>query len=167
MRYPVAIIVLGLILAVPAQARMYQWVSPDSGRVQLAGSPPAWYRGLAAGPRVRVFENGELVDDTAVAVPEEQRAELRATAFGADDPAAPAPTAQAALESELDEAAAAPAQATSETAPIEPAPAPLVRDEAKAAELKALIDAWDQRQLEQARALLDLLPEREPSAPAR
>jgi len=167
MRHSIAVIVLGLILAAPAQARMYQWVSPGSGRVQLAGSPPAWYRGLTVGPRVRVFENGELIDDTAVAVSELQRAELRAAAFGAADPAAPAPTAQAALESELDQAAAAPAQPATEAAPAEPAPAPLARDEAKAAELKALIDAWDQRQLEQARALLDLLPERDALPPAR
>lgn len=165
MRYSIVAVVLGLILAAPAAARMYQWVSPGSGRVQLAGSAPAWYRGLTVGPRVLVFENGELIDDTALTVSELQRVELRAAAFGADDPAAPSPTAQAALESELDQAALAVDPPI--TAPAAREPAPPAQDVAKAAELKAMIDAWDQGQLDQARALLDLLPERDatPTSP--
>ena len=68
MRRAVLLIAPWVILAAAAEARMYQWTSPASGRVQLAGSPPGWYRGPDAGPRVLVFENGELVDDTAIAV---------------------------------------------------------------------------------------------------
>ncbi len=74
---PLNVIVLILALAVvtPVSARMYEWVSPATGRVQLSGTPPTWYRSNIPGPRVRVFENGALVDDTAIALkPEENRA---------------------------------------------------------------------------------------------
>ena len=37
----------------------------------------------------------------------------------------------------------------------------------KAASLKALIDAWDQRRLDEARSLLDMLPSESKTAPAR
>jgi len=43
-------------------------VSPTTGSVQLSGTPPAWYRSDVAGPRVQVFESGNLVDDTAIVV---------------------------------------------------------------------------------------------------
>ena len=66
-----------LAAALPAGARMYEWVNPASGRVQLSGSPPGWYRAPAPGPRVRVFENGALVDDTAIALSAEENAALR------------------------------------------------------------------------------------------
>ena len=56
---------------------MYQWVNPTTGRSQMSGKPPAWYRGETGGPRVLVFEKNELVDDTAVAVGEDQRLQLR------------------------------------------------------------------------------------------
>ncbi len=62
-------------------ARMYQWVSPNTGRVQLSGNPPPWYRDAAGGARVRVFENGNLVDDTAIVLPTAQSEELREAAF--------------------------------------------------------------------------------------
>ncbi len=45
--------------------RMYQWLDPATGTMQLAGAPPAWYVNGAAGPRVRVFENGRVIEDTA------------------------------------------------------------------------------------------------------
>lgn len=47
-----------------ASARMYQWVDPESGTTQLSGKPPAWYRSDREGPRVFVFENGKVIDDT-------------------------------------------------------------------------------------------------------
>ena len=65
-----------LVAATPAAARMYQWLDPHTGRVQLSGAPPAWYRGGTAGPRVLVFDDGELVDDTAIGVSEAQRERL-------------------------------------------------------------------------------------------
>jgi len=64
-----------------ADARMYQWVSRSTGTVQFSGEPPSWYRGEQGGPRVQVFENGNLVDDTAIALPRAQREELRTAAF--------------------------------------------------------------------------------------
>jgi len=60
---------------------MYQWVSQSTGAAQLAGEPPSWYRAEQGGPRVRVFENGNLVDDTAIALPRSQREALRTAAF--------------------------------------------------------------------------------------
>lgn len=74
--------ILMLLLAPAlADARMYQWVSPSSGSVQLSGQPPPWYRAAHGGPRVRVFDNGNLVDDTAIVLPRSQREELREAAF--------------------------------------------------------------------------------------
>lgn len=72
-----------LIALAPASvsARMYQWVSPASATPQLSGEPPPWYRSDYGGPRVRVFENGNLVDDTSIELPAVQREELRAAAF--------------------------------------------------------------------------------------
>lgn len=55
---------LGAAGAVAAD-RMYAWRDPVSGSLQLAGAPPAWYTARAPGPRVRVFEKGQIVDDTA------------------------------------------------------------------------------------------------------
>ena len=63
------------------EARMYQWINPASGRTQLSGKPPAWYRGKTEGPRVFVFENGRLIDDTAREVSETERQSLRTQAF--------------------------------------------------------------------------------------
>lgn len=63
------------------EARMYQWVNPSTGTSQLSGNPPAWYRSEAGGPRVLVFENNKLVDDTSVDVTEDQRLELQQRAF--------------------------------------------------------------------------------------
>ena len=88
MRTPVRAWVAAAAFAVaasPAAARMYQWVSPATGRVQLSGEPPAWYRAARDGPRVWVFENGSLVDDTAIALPRGQREELREAAFEASE----------------------------------------------------------------------------------
>ena len=70
-----------LLIATSIEARMYQWINPTTGRTQLSGKAPAWYRSDMGGPRVLVFENNVLVDDTAVAVNEEQRLQLRAQAL--------------------------------------------------------------------------------------
>ena len=56
---------------------MYQWVNPTTGHSQMSGKAPAWYRSEVGGPRVLVFEKNVLVDDTAVAVGEDQRLQLR------------------------------------------------------------------------------------------
>ena len=60
---------------------MYEWVDPISGSLQMSGKPPAWYRSSAGGPRVRVFDQGVIVDDTAIDVPADQRQALREDAF--------------------------------------------------------------------------------------
>lgn len=101
-------------------APMYQWVDPQTGTVQLAGQPPPWFRRGEPGPRVRVFEHGKVIDDTAYA---------------------PAPTTPAPL---------APASAAESAAPTgsgamhalpaaDPAPA-------QVEEFKALLEAWDREQ---------------------
>jgi len=64
-----------------AEARLYEWRNPHSGSVQLSGAPPGWYRSDAGGPRVRVYEEGRLVDDTAIELPAAHRARLREEAF--------------------------------------------------------------------------------------
>jgi hypothetical protein len=83
-RHGITLSLCAVLLAAGAhvEARMYQWVSARSGSVQLSGDPPPWYRaGGEDDPRVRVFENGNLIDDTAIALPRSQREELRTSAF--------------------------------------------------------------------------------------
>ena len=152
----------------PAAARMYQWQNPATGTTQLSGIPPTWYRTTEGGPRVFVFENNQLIDDTGIAVSAAQREALRAEAFGAaTDPAkghldtlAPSAARPATTASDL------PTQAKANAAPAVAAPAVDATTTDKAAALKALIDAWDQHQLDQARSLLEMLPADGKTAPA-
>ncbi|NIR30430.1 MAG: hypothetical protein GWN84_14205 [Gammaproteobacteria bacterium] len=81
MRRALLTLLLTLLCATAVQARVYQWVSPETGTVQLSGEPPLWYRSVAGGPRVRVYERGVLVDDTAINLPAERRQALREEAF--------------------------------------------------------------------------------------
>lgn len=60
---------------------MYQWTEPDSGSTQFSGKPPPWYRSDTGGPRVFVFDNGRLIDDTAVQVSDGVRQRLRQEAL--------------------------------------------------------------------------------------
>lgn len=69
------------LVSVSAQARMYQWKNTATGAAQLSGEPPAWYRSERGGPRVRVFDSGNLVDDTAIKLPRSQAEQLREEAF--------------------------------------------------------------------------------------
>lgn len=144
-----------LAFAAPAEARMYQWVNPDSGRTQFSGQPPAWYRAATGGPRVFVFENGKLIDDTAVRVSEEHRMLLRQEAFsgttldehavavgedGAADPETPVvPDMVDALSEAAPEAAAEPTAGT----------------EATIDRLKSIIEDWDRARTEQAKAVIE------------
>ena len=157
---------------------MYQWTDPATGTVQLSGTAPAWYRNMADGPRVFVFDNGELIDDTAVQVPESQRLKLRADAVGhaasivalAEPDGVDSNELRAAMEkaAELGVDVNAVANEFSEeqaTLPDEPNEAATVTSD-QASALKALIDAYDLRQLEQARSLIELLPQANaPAAP--
>jgi len=69
------------ILTQSVQAQMYQWTDPESGTTQLSGKPPAWYRSVEGGPRVFVFNRGNIVDDTGIKISDEQRISLRTKAF--------------------------------------------------------------------------------------
>jgi len=75
------LLVLLVCLSQPAIARMYQWIDPETGTTQLSGKPPVWYRSEKNGPRVFVFENGRLVDDTGIEVSDIEREKLRQQAL--------------------------------------------------------------------------------------
>lgn len=47
----------------------------------MSGEPPSWYRSGNDGPRVLVFENGYLVDDTSILVSSSRSRALRSAAF--------------------------------------------------------------------------------------
>ena len=74
-------LVLLLVFSQAISARMYQWVEADTGTTQLSGKPPVWYRSASSGPRIFVFDNGRLIDDTALEVDDDVREQLRQTAF--------------------------------------------------------------------------------------
>ena len=76
-----AALIAGFCLSFEVEARMYQWIDPVTGSIQMAGKPPAWYRSSWSGPRVRVLENGQLIDDTAIEVSEDEMLALREEAF--------------------------------------------------------------------------------------
>ncbi|MFT5389928.1 MAG: hypothetical protein ACI8PT_000108 [Gammaproteobacteria bacterium] len=75
------VLALMVITTAPAYARMYQWVNPRTGLSQMSGTPPAWYRASPAGPRILVYDNGTLLDDTALPVTEVRSQALRDAAF--------------------------------------------------------------------------------------
>ncbi|MCP5143542.1 MAG: hypothetical protein H6978_01835 [Gammaproteobacteria bacterium] len=136
-------LLLTLTPAACGAARLYQWRDAQTGITQLSGRAPVWYREEGTGPRVLVFERGQLVDDTARAVDESQRRQLRAAAFGGAAPVAPA-------TSEM------PAEQSSG-----PAPSPQVQsvtvtdtDAATVARMRAIVRAWDGQQEARARAII-------------
>ena len=137
---------------------MYQWVNSQTGRTQMSSRPPAWYRSDRSGPRVFVFENGRLVDDTARSVSLEERTTLRAQALAisAEELAARSASKpdQAGTKQQdsvgrvsvLDKEFAA----ESGGAEGEKSEAP---DET-IARLKGIIDAWEKQQTAEAKRLL-------------
>jgi len=75
-------LILAFLVSMPVAARMYEWVSPATGTVHLTGIPPSWYRsGDDDAPRVRVYDDGRLIDDTAIVLSPEDRQEIRDAAF--------------------------------------------------------------------------------------
>jgi hypothetical protein len=72
-----------VLVSTSASARMYQWQDPISKSVQFSGVPPAWYRSPGAGPRVRVYDSGKLVDDTYIQLSPEDDRSMRDIAFRA------------------------------------------------------------------------------------
>ena len=164
---------------------MYQWVNPTTGRSQLSGKAPTWYRSDVGGPRILVFEKNVLVDDTAVAVNEEQRLQLRDKAFLLEPKEKELTAAQAvatleeqiqaivespAMEEYLKNSPASATQNTiqtdkvSKTYSIETASQDQksetdkpVRESAdeRVERLKALISVWDENRTEEAKSLLE------------
>jgi hypothetical protein len=132
---------------------MYQWVNPSTGNTQLSGSPPAWYRTRAGGPRVLVFEDGKLIDDSAVAVAPDEGDELRRQAFERrrelEEKLLLAPGLRGGAGAEE----VGPAQ---EGVPEGGAAGPATDavDADMVARLKEIISAWDRAQLEEAKRLL-------------
>jgi len=159
---------------------MYQWTDPDSGTTQLSGTPPSWYRGEEQGPRIYVFDRGQLLDDTARSVNETQRLELRRQAFVEADSdkrahaqAVSKARLRAAVEQllgkkptpeELEDILQStsangqlPAASEQQDQPTETASTQGKTPDTKeltAAQLKALVQNWDRAQTEQARKLL-------------
>ena len=70
-----------LLTMLSAHARMYQWVDPASKITQFSGKPPVWYRSKDNGPRVIVFENNQIIDDTNIRVSDVEQDRLRRLAF--------------------------------------------------------------------------------------
>lgn len=75
------IILLLLTYSTCINARMYQWVDPNTGSTQLSGKPPMWYRSTEPGPRVFVFEKSKIIDDTGISVSDVERERLRQQAY--------------------------------------------------------------------------------------
>lgn len=161
MRVLIFVVLAGcLFVGAPAFARMYQWHESGSGVARLSGDPPPWYRNGRQGPRTLVFENGRLVDDTAIALPREQEEALRNAAFREVDlkreEGAVRMLERAALrEARLrEERGTARREKSTDAGSGEPAPEkqqqPVVTAEdldAKAVErMKSLIQEWDKQQ---------------------
>jgi hypothetical protein len=108
---------------------------------------------------VFVFDNGHLIDDTAVNVAEAHRLALRAGAFATDDTRPQsAEIDESAPESRpedpYDDAAAgfATGTVTESSAGQAPAVPGKVSVEDTVAELKSLLDAWDTQRVNEAKA---------------
>ena len=159
-------LVLGVAFILPvADARMYQWEQPLSGRIQLSGDAPAWYRSMNPGPRILVFDNGKLIDDTAVAVSELQRQWLREQALGTEAAeeakrSRPVPLEQTSLQSALTEAAKAGVdiEQMASQAQREAEQENTILEgglEEKVNELKALLSRWDAARTNEAHAVVN------------
>lgn len=147
MRRVLVSVCVALMSIAPASARMYQWRNAATGTTQLSGTPPAWYRSDERGPRVYVFNNNELVDDTGITVSVEQRETLRSEAFGgapSTDEAredTPPAVAGAAAPSTPPAPVETPPTTVKDRAAVVPAPSNQSATAEKAAALKSLIDA--------------------------
>ena len=143
-----------------ADARLYHWVDPASGTTQLSGRAPAWYRS-GSGPRIFVFENGQLIDDTAVPVGPQQRLALRGEAFGEmrDNSrigAAAAPDyAQQAAESDLSAADTVPDAVAPEISGTSTLGRVRESADETLARLRGVIDAWEAQRSAEARAIIE------------
>lgn len=154
---------------------MYQWVDPATRITQLSGKPPVWYRSSKGGPRVIVFENNRVVDDTSIAVSAVEQERLRRQAFleaetsreSAKEKLLQAKRLQAISElmsTAKDEDAAETPAATQQAA----VPVPIVKNAtappdvsntAVVDQMRKLIEDWEKKNAESAKAVI------EPGAP--
>ena len=150
-----------------AHARMYQWIDPDSKVTRFSGKPPVWYRSTDGGPRVFVFENNRIIDDTHISVTDVERDRLRQEAFlraekdrdVAKEKLLQAKRLQAVSEqkggdqksasSDIQESA----ESAEKTAQAQQATVPVTED-AVVNEMRMLIQEWEKQRSESARALL-------------
>jgi len=144
---------------------MYQWVDPDSGTTRFSGKPPVWYRSPDGGPRVFVFENNRIIDDTSILVTDAERDRLRQQAFlraeedreKAKEKLLQAKRLQAMSEQTDGQQETIPGDTlssvvtTDQTAASAPVPA---TEEAVVNEMRMLIQEWEKKRAESARALL-------------
>jgi len=159
------LLVLLLQFSTLAYARMYQWVDPDTGTTQLSGKPPPWYRSTATGPRVFVFENGRLIDDTGFSVSAEENERLRNIALlkaAQDVQAAMAKLQQASQQKAIMELQGRANEQVEMTMPVPSRQEPVavqspqeVNAGPTAEELRALIDQYEQLRTQDARQLIE------------
>lgn len=153
-----------LFISFAVNARMYQWTDPDTGTTQLSGKPPVWYRSGKGGPRVFVFENGKLIDDTGVKVSDTERESLRQQAMlkAEDDKNA---AKQKLMEAKRLQAVLAPATDADQMAPdktpvVQEKKAPVKKalpatEQQTVDRMKALIQEWEAQRAQNARALIN------------
>lgn len=171
---PILLLVVLLQFSHIALARMYQWVDPDTGTTQLSGKPPTWYRSDEVGPRVIVYENGRVVDDTGIRLSNSESENLRQQALISvelDRASAISKLQQARQQKatlDFQNRGAEAIEVIPET-PVEQA----VEETASPADtgptaeqLRALIDQYEQMKTEEARQLIETgVPERVVPAP--
>ncbi len=128
------LVAVGLLVTNSAAhaAKMYQWIDPTTGTVQLAGAAPPWYRSAMRGPRVRVYEQGKVIDDTAYAAPDSPLDSALPSTPQAPGPAHPASAPVAGEDRQSGAPAALPTSSAS-----------------RSEEFKALLEAWDREQARQ------------------
>ena len=155
---------------VAAEARMYQWVDQESGTTQLSGKPPSWYRSGQPGPRIFVFESGQLVDDTGIRVSDEQRELLRQRSYQIANDESIEEKARSILAkdnrrveepsaaSEEEQEAEAQAVAAAETEDEAPEGLPSEVSEMTLDDMKQLILDWEKVQEDRAKEIINQQP---------
>ncbi|MBT7951635.1 MAG: hypothetical protein HN764_08430 [Gammaproteobacteria bacterium] len=128
-----------------------------------------WYRSADGGPRVFVFDNSKVIDDTGIAVSDEQREHLRQKAFlradkdkaGAREKLLKAKTMNAALlqKKKMEEVAQQKLEPVVEEVPIQlpelSSEKPSMSEEATTQEqMRQVIEAWEKVKTERAKDLL-------------
>jgi len=166
-----SVLFLSLLFGTIVQARMYQWVDPASGTTQLSGTPPTWYRSAEGGPRTFVIEKGQIIDDTAIKISDEQRNLLRQRAYlkveedrtAAAQKALEAEKLKAAFAIEPDEKITMEQQIDTSEEVVEEVASEVDEtteskedaDEQTAEEMRAKIEDWENKLTDEAKKLLD------------